>query len=80
MGEITYSKTKIEKLAVINEAIEAILYGGQSYRIGTRQLERADLSTLIAERNKLEADIASGESAALFPGTFAADFGIDNRR
>lgn len=80
MPEIVGCKTKIERLALVNEAIESVLYGGQSYKIGSRSLTRADLSTLIAERNKLESDIAAGQSTALFPGTFVAEFGIDNRR
>ena len=77
MAEI---KTKADRLAIVNEAIETILYGGQSYKIGTRSLTRADLSTLLAERDKLEADIKAEQSCGLFPGTFAADFGYDNRR
>lgn len=74
------TKTKAGRLAVVNEAIESILYGGQSYKIGTRSLTRADLSTLLAERDRLEADIEAEQSSGLFPGTFAADFGYDNRR
>lgn len=74
------TKTKAERLAVVNEAIESILYGGQSYKIGTRSLTRADLSTLLAERDRLEADIEAEQSSGLFQGTFAADFGYDNRR
>jgi hypothetical protein len=72
--------SKNDRLHMINEAIESILYGGQSYKIGSRSLTRADLSTLIAERDKLEADIKAEHSCGLFPGTFAADFGYDNRR
>ena len=54
------------------------MVGGQSYKIGTRSLTRADLSTLIAERNRLEAQEAQ-ESGFLY-GAYAADFGYDNRR
>ena len=46
--------TPEEQLQVLNEAIYKILVGGQSYKIGTRSLTRADLSALIAERNRLE--------------------------
>ena len=35
-----------EQLVVVNEAIYAVLRGGQSYRIGTRSLTRADLTLL----------------------------------
>ena len=33
-----------EMLTEVNNAICAVLVGGQSYKIGTRQLTRADLS------------------------------------
>ena len=68
-----------EQLKNVNEAIYKILAGGQSYRIGTRSLTRADLATLIAERNKLEAQL-QGSSTTLLAGAYAADFGPDNRR
>lgn len=67
-----------QQLRVLNEAIYNIMVGGQSYKIGTRSLTRADLSTLIAERNRLEAQEAQ-ESGFLY-GAYAADFGYDNRR
>ena len=41
--------TAREQLENINEAIYNILAGGQSYKIGSRSLTRADLATLIAE-------------------------------
>ena len=61
-----------QQLRVLNEAIYNIMVGGQSYKIGTRSL------TLIAERNRLEAQEAQ-ESGFLY-GAYAADFGYDNRR
>lgn len=67
-----------EQLKMYNDAISKILMGGQSYRIGTRSLTRADLDTLIAERNRLEAQI--GGNTSLLDGAYAADFGPDNRR
>lgn len=75
-----YFSTPAQKLKALNSAIYAILMGGQSYKIGSRSLTRADLDTLIAERDKLEQGIAAAEGSDLFPGTFAADFGYDNRR
>ena len=54
------------------------MVGGQSYKIGTRSLTRADLSTLIAERNRLEAQEA--QKSGFLYGAYAADFGYDNRR
>lgn len=69
-----------QRLKVINDAIYAILVGGQSYKIGSRTLTRADLNTLLSERDRLEANLTADECSVLFPGTFAADFGFDNRR
>lgn len=71
--------TKKEQLKEMNEAIYKILAGGQSYKIGTRSLTRADLATLIAERNRLESQL-QGNDASLIAGAYAADFGPDNRR
>lgn len=67
-----------EQLEMYNDAIHKILVGGQSYRIGTRSLTRADLDTLIAERNRLESQIEG--NTTLLAGAYAADFGPDNRR
>lgn len=72
--------TPAQKLKALNSAIYAILMGGQSYKIGSRSLTRADLDTLVAERDKIERAIADAERSDLFSGTFAADFGYDNRR
>lgn len=63
-----------EMLEQINAAITAVLSGGQSYRIGSRQLTRADLGTLQAMRTELEAQISSGQSSPLFERTFVAVF------
>lgn len=47
----------------VNKAIYAVLVGGQSYKIGSRQLSRADLKLLYDMKNDLTAQIASqGES------------------
>ena len=70
--------TAREQLENINETIYNILAGGQSYKIGSRSLTRADLATLIAERNRLESQLDGGGS--LLAGAYAADFGPDNRR
>lgn len=71
--------TPEEQLQVLNEAIYKILVGGQSYKIGTRSLTRADLNALIAERNRLETQM-DGTGTSLLSGAYAADFGPDNRR
>ncbi len=52
-------------LAEVNKAIYAICAGGQSYRIGSRQLNRADLKTLYDMKNSLAGQAASGEQGLL---------------
>lgn len=47
-------------LEQINQAIVNITVGGQSYRIGSRQLTRADLKTLYNIKNDLMAQVAGG--------------------
>ena len=65
---------KEEELAVINEAIYKIMVGGQSYRIGTKQLTRADLGMLQKMKTQLRAEIAAGEENNLFGDTVVAVF------
>ena len=72
--------TNEDRLRAVNDAIFKVLAGGQKYKLGSRELTRADLDVLIAERDKLEAALKSEARSMLFPGTFAADFGYDNRR
>lgn len=50
------------QLDSVNAAISAIESGAQEYKIGTRSVRRADLSTLYSERHRLESIIerASG--------------------
>ena len=61
-------------LEQVNQAIAAVLAGGQSYRIGSRQLTRADLSMLKTLRDDLEAQIASEEHSCLLDNTYVAFF------
>lgn len=65
------AKTKEERLAEIDEAITAIIKGGQSYRIGTRSLTRADLGMLRAMRKEI---LSSDSSGDLLENTFVAIF------
>ena len=69
-----------QQLEVVNQAIYTIAVGGQEYQIGSRKLTRADLKTLISLRDSLRAEAAAAENSPLFGGTYAADFGYDNRR
>lgn len=65
---------KVEMLAQVNAAIAAVLAGGQSYKIGSRQLTRADLAQLKAMRDDLEAEIESGQNNHLLDRTVVAFF------
>lgn len=64
----------VEMLEQINAAITAVLSGGQSYKIGSRSLTRADLSTLQAMRAELEAQITAGQASPLLDRTYVAFF------
>lgn len=70
--ENTY--TPQERLEEVNMAIQAVLLGGQSYKIGSRSLTRADLSLLRAMRDDLEAQIAGQEESHLLSDTYVAFF------
>ena len=63
-----------ELLEQVNTAIAAVLVGGQSYKIGSRSLTRADLSMLKAMRDDLEALVAAGTPSHLLDRTFVAYF------
>ena len=49
-------------------------WGGQSYKIGSRSLTRADLSMLKAMRDDLETQVAAGTPSHLLDRTFVAYF------
>lgn len=66
--------TADEMLTEVNNAIYAVLVGGQSYKIGTRQLNRADLNLLYRLKNDLTAQIAAAGSTSLLDDTFVAVF------
>lgn len=66
--------TPQQRLQEVNKAIQAVLLGGQSYKIGTRSLTRADLALLRSMRDDLEAQIASEEHSRLLDNTYVAFF------
>lgn len=66
--------TPAQMLAEVNKAIQAILIGGQSYKIGSRSLTRADLALLRSMKNDLEAQAAAAEDGGLFSDTYVAFF------
>ena len=51
-----------------------MLCGGQSYKIGSRSLTRADLAMLKSMRDDLEAQLATEESGHLLGRTYVAYF------
>ena len=63
-----------EMLEQVNKAIAAVLVGGQSYKIGSRSLTRADLSMLKSMRDDLEAQVAAGTPSHPLDRTFVAYF------
>ena len=66
--------TSAQMLTEVNKAIQAILIGGQSYKIGSRSLTRADLALLRDMQNDLKAQVASEEASGLFSDTYVAFF------
>ena len=63
-----------ELLYHVEAAIQNILVGGQSYRLGNRSLTRADLGLLRQMRKELAAQIAGEEDNCLMPRTCVAFF------
>lgn len=61
-------------LSEVNQAIRTIFVGGQSYRIGSRQLTRANLNDLYRIKSDLEAQIANQKSGNLIDNTYVAVF------
>lgn len=65
--------TNEEQIIEIDKAISSILRTGQSYKIGSRALRRADLGTLRAMRKDLLA-ASEDNGTDLFSNTFVAVF------
>lgn len=66
--------TPQEMLDSVNSAIIAIAVGGQSYKIGSRSLTRADLKQLYAMKNDLMAQVQAQNSSGLLDDTYVAVF------
>ena len=58
----------------VEEAITAIMEGGQSYKIGTRSLTRANLTELVSLRNQLKTESGSADADSGLPGASIALF------
>ena len=65
--------TAQELLEQVNQAIVNITVGGQSYKIGSRQLNRADLNTLYKIKNDLMAQVA-GSTPGFLDDCYVAGF------
>lgn len=61
-------------LAEVDRAIVAILQGGQSYKIGTRSLTRANLTELKNLKIELEAQVMQDSTPGLLDRTSVAVF------
>lgn len=61
-------------LSEVNKAIQTVLLGGQSYKLGSRSVTRADLSLLRAMRNDLEAQLNKEENSPLMSDVVVAVF------
>nr|DAO71142.1 MAG TPA: hypothetical protein [Caudoviricetes sp.] len=72
--ELKVYGTPEEQLETVNAAIYAVLQGGQRYKIGTRELERADLRQLLKMQQQLKATVQASEPTSLLPDTFVAVF------
>ncbi|MEG1987971.1 MAG: peptidylprolyl isomerase [Oscillibacter sp.] len=70
----TATQQPAELLAQVNAAISTVLSGGQSYKIGSRSLTRADLAMLKSMRDDLEAQLAAEDNAGLLGHTSVAYF------
>lgn len=66
--------TPQQRLTEVNKAIQAVLLGGQSYKLGSRSVTRADLALLRQMRDDLEAQINSEAPSNLIGDTFVAVF------
>lgn len=65
---------KKKLLADVEAAITTITITGQSYKIGTRSLTRADLSTLMEMRKTLQAELAGETDDGALMGFYVAEF------
>ena len=74
MGSVNTNYTPKQMLEEVNKAIQSILLGGQSYKIGSRSLTRADLKLLRDMQNDLMAQVSGQEDTSLFSDTYVAVF------
>ena len=74
MADNSTNSTK-EMLDEVNKAIIAIASGGQSYKIGSKSLTRADLKQLYDIKNDITAQLAAANNhIGLLDDCYVADF------
>ena len=61
-------------LSEVNKAIATVMVGGQSYKIGSRSLTRANLTELHNLRADLAAQVEEQGNTDFFRSTYAAFF------
>ena len=71
--ELRFGSPK-EQLQIVNTAIQSVLEGGQSYKIGTRMLTRANLTELVRLQKSLMGLVAQDDNNNLFSDTYRAVF------
>lgn len=63
-----------QMLVEVNKAIQAVLLGGQSYKLGSRSVTRADLALLQQMRDDLESQLSRGGESPMMPDVVVAVF------
>ena len=67
-------QTIAQRLLEVDTAIHAVLLGGQSYKLGTRSVTRADLALLRQMRDDLAAQLQQEDDGNLMGGVVVAVF------
>ena len=67
-------QTIAQRLLEVDTAIHAVLLGGQSYKLGTRNVTRADLALLRQMRDDLAAQLQTEDNGNLLGGVVVAVF------
>ena len=67
-------QTIAQRLLEVDTAIHAVLLGGQSYKLGTRSVTRADLALLRQMRDDLAAQLQQEDNGNLLGGVVVAVF------
>ena len=67
-------QTLAQRLLEVDTAIHAVLLGGQSYKLGTRSVTRADLALLRQMRDDLAAQLQQEDNGNLMGGVVVAIF------